>query len=148
MADGDLCTPEDVLNEGNITPDMQTDYMLSSIQYKITDLSSYIKSADVTNNPTLQPYDPTQPIQQQQNEYNATKACTFGVLQWLESHKLIRMTEKLVLQKEGDTEQRFSENSNSYPSYTDLYNYFINKLIGNPPVGARVRRPYGYGYYD
>ena len=134
MADGDLCTVDDIINESLMT-DKEATPLLNQIAWKITDISMYLKSDEVAGNPNLSSTNPDG------SWSNAHEGCKFGVLEWLESHGYVRKTEKIVEQREGKVIQKFSEAEPDYLSYSEQYSKYKRLLMGPPTVGAQVHVP-------
>ncbi len=122
MADGDLCTLQQVKQEsaGRITDDT----MDSDITYKITDLSEKLTEMDSTLT---------------NSNRTARKCCIYGVLAWLVLNKKIKENKKISSFKSGNfsvnyTNSNIDEDNES--SDCKIYRELYLKLMPLPPIGA------------
>jgi hypothetical protein len=138
MTAGDLCTLNDVVNECLMSDQDQTQWG-DQINTKITDISNYIKSSLVSGNPNLIGGN-TAAINTP--DYYAFQATKYGVLEWLESHYIVKKSENVIEMREGKILQKFSDNEPDYPSYSELYGKYKRLLMGTPAVGSIVHTPH------
>lgn len=125
-----LCTVEDVVNEGHLT-ESQADLLSDSIEWKIEDLSEYLNSKK----------------REDATEYDLKMCCVYGVLLWLENNTLIQSTQPVISKTEGDISVTYANPSaqKTYShSYLDKYSEFYALITPRMPVGRNV----GYGYGD
>ena len=134
MTTGDLCTIDDIVNECLMSDKEQTQYM-EQINWKISNISDYLKGPQVSGNPNLVPTNPDG------TDSDAHEACKYGVLEWLESHYIVKKSERVVEMREGKVIQKFSDIPSDYPSYSELYGKYKRLLMGTPAVGSITHTP-------
>jgi len=124
----DLCTVDDVINEGNISGTALNE----KIVWKIINLSGDIKTD--TKDDTLD-----------RSNRDARRCCVFGVLAWLEKKKMIASSRQTLQEREGNTavvykdESDVSTTAKQNVSYLDEYKKYLARLRPMPPVGSKMR---------
>ena len=78
-----------------------------------------------------------QNMDQVDNHYYGRMACVYGVLNWLETHKIINRSENLKSITEGNISITYTEHNTNPQTYQELYKYYLNFLKGIPPIAAR-----------
>jgi hypothetical protein len=109
MADGDLCTSDDVKHEGNVDPAVMT-ANAENITWHISDESEELLThvnASLTS-----------------SNRDAKKAVVFAVLSWMESEDLIPSSKEPTTLKDGDFQVSFSAENNGRKSYGEQYQLY------------------------
>jgi hypothetical protein len=138
----DLCTVDDVINEGTIEGTALND----KIAWKIIDLSDDIRFESDDDTLTRANRD-------------AKRACVFGILTWLEQKRLIASSRKAYQEREGQTMVSFEQRAGDpkdisqyavHMSYSELFEKYMQRLVPYTPIGSKLpcRLTSLYGYYN